>query len=158
MSRSRVTENGKGIRALQREMRALTREFRLTIGIHSKDSKPYQKGSDEPATTAQVGSFHEFGTEKIPARPWLTPVFADNRQRYINGIRCQLRLLLDQAITPAQAVGRVGEVIVGDIKERIANGIEPALDEKTIKRKGSSKPLIDTGQLRQSITYQVSKK
>ena len=27
--------------------------------------------------------------------------------------------------------------------------------DQTIKRKGSSKPLIDTGQLRQSITYRV---
>jgi hypothetical protein len=44
---------------------------------------------------------------------------------------------------------------VGVIKQRIANGIAPPNSPYTIARKGSSKPLIDTGQLRNSITYQV---
>ena len=33
-----------------------------------------------------------------------------------------------------------------------------SLNQKTIDRKGSSKPLVDTGELRNSITYEVRQK
>jgi hypothetical protein len=42
-----------------------------------------------------------------------------------------------------------------DVQAYMVNGKFAPLKAKTIKRKGSSKPLIDTGQLRQSITYRV---
>ena len=38
---------------------------------------------------------------------------------------------------------------------KIASNIPPALAPETIERKGSSVALIDTGQLRSSITWQV---
>jgi len=39
--------------------------------------------------------------------------------------------------------------------QTINRGIEPNLNAKTIKRKKSSKPLIDTGRLKGSITHEV---
>lgn len=44
---------------------------------------------------------------------------------------------------------------VGDVQSRIADGIEPAISKATAARKGSTKPLIDTGRLRQSIDSEV---
>lgn len=46
-----------------------------------------------------------------------------------------------------------GMYVVGLIRQRMANGIPPPNSPYTIARKGSSKPLIDTSQLRNSITY-----
>jgi hypothetical protein len=39
--------------------------------------------------------------------------------------------------------------------QTINAGIEPGLNERTIERKGSSKPLIDTGRLKGSITHEI---
>ena len=53
------------------------------------------------------------------------------------------------------ALAKIGQLAAGDVKRIIAAGgfVENAAE--TILRKGSSKPLINTGQLRQSVTYQV---
>ncbi|WP_252715295.1 hypothetical protein [Acinetobacter junii] len=49
----------------------------------------------------------------------------------------------------------LGMQAAADVQMYMVNGKFAPLKAKTIKRKGSSKPLIDTGQLRQSITYKV---
>lgn len=52
---------------------------------------------------------------------------------------------------------KAGAFLEGAIKETITKGRSewPPLKPETIKRKGSSKPLIDTGKLRASITHKV---
>ncbi|MEM8168046.1 hypothetical protein Q4R38_18910, partial [Morganella morganii] len=57
-----------------------------------------------------------------------------------------------------RAFAIVGEKLSGEVKRKIQSGINPELDPKTVARKGSSKPLIDTGNLLQSITYEVRDK
>lgn len=52
---------------------------------------------------------------------------------------------------------RVGLWAQGSIQQRISDGIPPPNAESTIRRKGSSTPLIDTGQLRTSIKYRVKR-
>jgi len=51
----------------------------------------------------------------------------------------------------------VGAFLEGQIKQTITRGRAewPPLSPETIKRKGSSKPLIDTGKLRNSVTHKV---
>ena len=50
----------------------------------------------------------------------------------------------------------MGVYMTNLIKERMAQGIKPSNSKITIERKGSSTPLIDSGQLRNSITYRVN--
>ena len=54
-----------------------------------------------------------------------------------------------------QALTLLGEVVSKDIIATINRGIRPGLKKSTIKRKKSSKPLIDTGRLKGAITHQV---
>ncbi|WP_290597045.1 MULTISPECIES: HK97-gp10 family putative phage morphogenesis protein [unclassified Archaeoglobus] len=51
----------------------------------------------------------------------------------------------------------VGAFLEDQIKKTISHGRAewPPLSPETIKRKGSSKPLLDTGHLRDSITHKV---
>jgi hypothetical protein len=44
---------------------------------------------------------------------------------------------------------------VGDIQHEITVLRHPPNAPATIRAKGSSKPLIDTGEMRQSVTYQI---
>ena len=56
-----------------------------------------------------------------------------------------------------QILRKAGAFLEGAIKQKITEGDPswPPLKPETIKRKGSSKPLIDTGKLRASITHKV---
>jgi len=56
-----------------------------------------------------------------------------------------------------QILRKAGAFLEGAIKQKITEGDPswPPLKPETIKRKGSSKPLINTGKLRASITHKV---
>jgi len=58
-------------------------------------------------------------------------------------------------MTKREALEMLGIYVQGLIRSRISAGISPPLKAATIRRKGSSKPLIDTGQLRASIDFAV---
>ena len=62
---------------------------------------------------------------------------------------------LKGTLTEEQALNQVGAAVAGMVQAKIASNIPPALAPETIERKGSSVALIDTGQLRSSITWQV---
>jgi hypothetical protein len=69
----------------------------------------------------------------------------------------QVALISVGKVTTEGVLRRLGLFVKGLIQERMAQGIAPGLKRATIERKGSSKPLIDTGQLRSSIAYEVRK-
>lgn len=163
-----IIERDHGYDEVMRELRQLSRAHpRLTVGIHASDSKPYERGSGETATTAMIGTFHEFGTlggydketkpsgaRGVPKRSFLRSTVAENQGYYID--------LVSEAIDDAllgkgsirRGMGRLGAVIVGDVQEKISRGVGAPLTDETIERKGSSKQLVDTGQLRQSIDWE----
>lgn len=111
-----------------------------------------REGIDENITVAQVARDNEFGvpSKKIPKRSFLRSVFKEKR-REINKI-AQDVLLKD----PSKFYDTLGTYLVGQIVRKINSGEFKSNSEFTIERKGSSKPLIDTGQLRNSLTYKVS--
>jgi phage gpG-like protein len=113
-----------------------------------------------PLSMAQVATINEFGSSdgRIPARPFL--------QRGLERSKKEAATMLTKAIdrlgSPAEVrakadriLGRVGAYVAGQVKQGIADGGFAPNAPYTIKRKGSSMPLINTGLLRQSITWLV---
>lgn len=106
-------------------------------------------------TVAQVAEWMEFGTPTVPARSWLRGAIDEHGTELERRIGIETRDVIAGRRSQAQALARVGIWIAGKIQERIARGIAPALAAGTIARKGSTTPLINTGQLRSSITSRV---
>lgn len=109
---------------------------------------------------AEVATFHEFGTRDIPQRSFLRSTERENREALFVLFQQLTMHVLLRKMTANKALGLVGEKMKGLIQKKIANG-DPnwkKLEDSTIAAKGSSKALIDTGQLRQSINYEVVKK
>lgn len=113
------------------------------------------QGEGESLTVAQIAAYNEFGTERTPERSFIRSTLDENRQKYIEQTKNLYRRCVLQQLTVGQALRLMGELIKADIQNKIVNGPFTANSPATIKRKGSSKPLIDTGQMRQSVTYQV---
>ena len=107
---------------------------------------------------AEYAFYNEYGTEHIPARPFMS-LTADSRGEHWTKLMtdCFDKALETEGNNIDYDLGRIGERITGDIRETISSNISPANAESTVKRKKSSRTLIDTGALRAAISSKISK-
>jgi phage gpG-like protein len=116
---------------------------------------------DEPITNrfsmVDLATVHEFGSKdgRIPQRSFIRSTCDRKRHEHIKLTAELHSKIIEGKLTIKQALLRLGEVVSKDMVEAINHGIEPKLKEATIKRKRSSKPLIDTGHLKGSVTHEV---
>ena len=88
----------------------------------------------------------------IPARPWLNPGVDSGTEEYLKIIERAL-----EAGEPLErALHQIGVVATGMVQKYMTELRTPPNAPSTIKAKGSSNPLIDSGALRQSVTYKVT--
>lgn len=106
-----------------------------------------------PAAT--VFAWNEFGTKRMPERPAFRNTIA--RMRGANGVRAQVKKLLDtHSVTmPPNGYEALGAWAQGELQTEIVNLRYPPNSPVTVKMKGSSNPLIDTGFMRLSVTWRV---
>lgn len=119
-------------------------------------------GEAKHITNVQLAVIHEFGAPSagIPERSFLRSTFHEKRAAY----REMLGKLLKNSVVKGKedlfhSFALVGQKLSADIKGKFTEGegIAPPLAAETIARKGSSRPLVDTGTLKNSITYAVVK-
>lgn len=134
----------------------------VKVGIVGADADV--PADEDGITIGRLAGVHEFGAAIrmrngtviiIPERSFIRATVAANRGAYSDLAAKFSARVLDGKMTEARALGLIGAKAASDMQKRIAAGIEPANADSTIARKGSSKPLIDTGRLRQSITWAV---
>jgi len=104
-------------------------------------------------TVAEIAAKNEFGERHIPARPFLRPAIAEHHADVTNAVRKTMVRLLKGEITAAQAeaaLGMTGQIL---IRTQIDKTTIPPNAARTIAEKGSNHPLIDTGLLKQSISW-----
>lgn len=109
----------------------------------------------DAVSVLEVAIWNEFGTDRIPERSFIRAWFDENEANCRAAVRKMLEAVLTGKYTKEQALELLAQRFVGEIQRRIAGGIGPANAPSTVAAKGSSVPLIDTGQLRSSIAYKV---
>lgn len=124
-----------------------------------EDSERHE-GTD--LTMAELASVHEFGTTDgtVPERSFVRSTFDESFEEWTEFTKRLNYLVARGRISTQQAMELLGEKIQKGIQKKIGDGDPawPELKAETIERKGSSKPLIDTGQMRQSVRYEVVNK
>src|SRR5690606_5002700 len=112
---------------------------------------------EDGAPIAVIAAVQEFGSAdgRIPERSFLRVPLRQNAETFQAIWRAQVPKVVDGDMTMHQVMSQLGARAVAVSQEAISEGIAPENAESTKKRKGSSKPLIDTGALRQSITFIV---
>jgi hypothetical protein len=99
---------------------------------------------------------NEYGTEHIPARSFMRSTFDEKNadwNKALNGVVEQVAS--GESIDVQRAVGLVGEQVASDIKDKISSNVPPPLKEATRVKKKSSKTLVDTGIMRNSINFKI---
>lgn len=114
-------------------------------------------------TNAELGVIHEFGsaTRNIPPRSFLRmPIETKGKEivQLLAGKETRELIKKGELLSVFTLLGIKGEEIVQRAFETKGFGQWPPNKPATVDRKGSSAPLIDTGQLRRSITSDVVKK
>jgi hypothetical protein len=130
------------------------------IGILENTSRNGEGEADMVA----IAAFNEFGTElngreHVPARPAHAQAFEANKDRMNKAVDRSWDAILAGRLNPRAALGLLGEFYTGILKQAIEAFSDPANAESTQKKKGKStggmvdNPLIDAGQMVQSITH-----
>ena len=153
-----LTVKGPGIGNIVKNMRALTNK-RVLVGVPASTTER----DDSPLTNAELGMIHEFGAPEanIPARPFLGPG--------VEGAEEKLTQQMEKAAVAAvqgstgdidAALDAIGLTAQSAVRAKITEGPFQPLAPDTIAnrlRRGRTgdRPLIDTGKLRQSLTYVI---
>ncbi len=127
------------------------RGLRTTIGIQDSEA-----GADHGGiNNANLAAVHEFGAPSagIPERSFMRAPFDRNVEKYNRFMGSRAR---DLRRSFKRILAAAGELVKADMIRAIDDGLSPGLKPATIRAKGSSKPLIDTGQLKQAITVKTT--
>ena len=133
---------------------------RMATERNSKNIGRPSKTLGSEQTNAEIGAIHEFGKlskPRVPQRSFLMMPLKLYLQDYVN----KKASVFNRYITLAdhhkmyELLGITAENVVQSAFQTGGFGNWPALRQTTIDRKGSDKILIDTSQLRKSVTSRV---
>lgn len=95
----------------------------------------------------------EFGTRAVPERSWIRSTHDEIKDEMREFISELVGKIHDGSMTVERALDLIALKAIAAMKDKIRKGIDPALALSTIAKKGSSTPLIDTGQLLNGMTF-----
>jgi hypothetical protein len=138
----------KGLKKLVANLKKLEKT-ELQVGIFDSEIA-------ECAAYNEYGTTSKLGNKHIPARPFMAMSFNEK-----DGWKKEIDDTID-AISWGEDTMRIiamlGEIAVNDIKLKISDNIPPPNAESTKKQKGSDRTLIDTGAMRNAVTYKIVRK
>lgn len=133
----------------------LSAAARLSVAVGLPKEKVTAKVYGDGSTVVEVGAVHEFGSGRVPSRSFLRVPFEQKKGALEAFIRSEFQAVLEQERTASKALDKVGAAATNISKGAFLDNEWPALKPATIAAKGSSRPLIDTGTLRASLTWAV---
>lgn len=147
------TTQFSGGQQLEKRLEAIKRRVAERNSV--KVGIPAGSGDHDGTPLVVIGAVHEFGSGHIPERSFLRVPLRANQDLWSQILRNGLPAVLRNEITSLQLMDQLGSRAAAASQEAISRGINPPNAPSTIQRKGSSTPLVDTGRLLQSITWEV---
>jgi hypothetical protein len=136
-------------------LQKLTKLNSLEIAVGFPKGKIPQSHYDNGASILDVAIWNEYGTSKTPRRPFLNQsnvALTSNYNKMYSSIVTDNKIKADSVEKELNKIALVSESIV---KKTIRDGSYEPNAPSTIKRKGSSRPLIDTGAMLNAVTSVV---
>jgi hypothetical protein len=140
-----ITDKDNGYDAVIKAFRRSLKKGAVKVGVDARPHEPTGQPTDE------IAAFHEFG-QGVPQRSFLRAWVDENpvaiHDKMAECCAGQLNGGPDWRVP-------FGAWAIAEIKARIEKNIPPPLAPSTVKRKGSSVPLIDTEQLINAIISEL---
>lgn len=132
---------------------------RCLVGI------PQEKGSrkSDEITNVELAFIHSNGSpvRNIPPRPFIEPAIAqpEIKRKIAERMKAAAVSAIEGNLSVAKTeMGKAGQYGENAVKDYIGSSNLTPNSEATIRRKGSDKPLIDTGSLRRSVTHVIEER
>lgn len=150
-----VKDRDRGWNKIMDNMAEL-RSATVVVGLLGEST--YKKGESSEVSVVDYGTFNEFGTRNIHSRSFLGSTF-DETNAFKDETRALARKVYSGDMSPDKALNHLGMVAQAAVQVKITEGGTPYRPnaDSTVARKGSSSPLIDDGDMRRAITYEVRK-
>lgn len=127
---------------------------RVRVGI--LESAGQHKGA-EGRQVIDIAVDNEFGTDRIPERPFMRTAAKELEPEMAALGDKLLAAVIAGTMTVDHALDVIGLKAQAGFKKRLTEGPWTPNAPMTIAKKGSDRPLIDTGQMRDSIQYEKVK-
>jgi hypothetical protein len=144
---------------------SLAKGSHAAVGFPSEKDKPHAGAGDLGAhmTNAQVATANEIGSApgvfpKVPARPFMKQTMDHTKPKFQGAMRDLVKMIFAGQMSTKIALERIGNLGASEVKWSFTVEKFAPNAAYTIARKGSSRPLIDTGALRQGVTWIVRMK
>lgn len=114
----------------------------------------FLEGSKDPTglANAQKAFWNEFGTVRIPARPFFRTTIARESPTWGAKLAAALKATNYDG---EKALALLGQSMRDDVESSIAQWDSPGNAESTIARKGFDDPLIEKGDMQRAVDYKV---
>ena len=141
----------------QRFLKELEEMAKLEVAVgYQAGEATDEKGVD----LCDIAMWNELGTQgehPIPSRPFLRQTIDNNEGQIKNFCQAQAAQI-PKGGSAEECLKQIGVYMKGLVQQTIRDGDFVPNAPSTIRRKGSNRPLIDTGQLRQSVNYHIRPK
>lgn len=157
MVRNAVIDKDLGLKKILKEVQNLKGNI-IKVGIqHGTGVFARNISNKHDARVAQYAFYNEFGTEKIPQRSFMRTAFDENLKKIEIAIEIEYQKVLSKSMSTDVMLGRIGLLMTNFIQKKIRSIFSPPNSPVTIAKKKSSKPLIDTGRMINSVRYVIQK-
>lgn len=153
---SSFTVVDRGLEAIVKELLlAGTDNSYVAVGV-LQDTKHEGDG----VSLVNIATWNEYGTANghIPERSFMRGTYANGKEEIASVQRRAAKGVASGQFTIQTGLTIIGQKFQAMVRKRISSSIPPPNAPSTIAKKGSSTTLIDTGQLRQAINYEVKKR
>ena len=148
----------KAVGSLKKALKGVLDEPQLTlsVGVFS-DAK--REGSK--TTVAQYASYNEFGTTRIPPRPFLRPTLEERQEEWTEAIKGSASASLKSGqFNNRSILELIGQRAVKDVQARIKSNVPPPNAPATVARKKAKGidpviTLVETGLMHASVEYKI---
>jgi hypothetical protein len=180
MAKVKIIDRDTGLKDIVRDFSGTSDEV-VAIGVQGTEANKAHGGFTQPITNLELWVIHEFGAPgaSIPERSVIRATVDRKSKEYFRLVEKFTGLVVDQKMTVKQALGLLGEKAKTDMQRAMDLSIGlKALKASTerrrrkkiaavrgkvsesFKKKGAAdiKPLVDTGQMKNALTWTVRPK
>lgn len=154
MKQTKINFNLDGLDEIKKQVKG----YKARVGILGSD---INRKNAEGITNSEIGVIHEFGNEKMPIRSFLRmPIETHKKEiiKSIGGKKIQDAFEKKDYVKMFHLIGQKARSIVLQAFKTGGFGKWQDISEATKEAKGSSAILIDTAQLKNSISEDVVKR
>jgi len=123
------------------------KDMNASVRVGVLENATYPDGTP----VAMVAFWNEYGTRTSPVRAFFRTTVSEQKKNWVLSVQNLMKIHND----PKKVMGLIGVHMQEQIVQSINTWSDPPNSAYTIAKKGSSKPLIETGVLMRSIKSEV---